>query len=219
MDSLRNPEPSVSDPDRIRVFSVDDHPLLREGIAAIIESQPDMTVIAQAASADEAIQKFRNLRPDITLMDLRLADKSGIDALLSIRTEFPNARIIILSTFERDGEIQRALQAGAQGYLVKSMPRKELLEGIRQVHAGKKCIPMRIAAKLAEYISEESLTEREIQVLSKIAAGNRNRDIAQKLFVAEETVKAHIKHIMEKLGATDRTEAVAIGLRRGLIQL
>jgi DNA-binding NarL/FixJ family response regulator len=204
---------------RIRVFSVDDHPLLQEGLAAIINNQPGMVLIAQASNAQEGIQLFRKHKPDVTLMDLRLPDKSGIDAMIAIRAEFPEARIIMLTTFEGDVEIQRALEAGARGYMLKSMPPKDLVEVIRQVHAGKKRIPPQLAAQLAEHMSDEDLTAREIEVLSQIAGGNRNRDIAEKLFITEETVKVHIKHIMEKLGASDRTQAVAIGLRRGIIEL
>ncbi|HZV89840.1 MAG TPA: response regulator transcription factor [Candidatus Binatus sp.] len=209
----------MSDPTRIRVLSVDDHPLLREGIAAIINNQPDMVLVAQACNAQEAVQQFRKHQPDVTLMDLRLPDKSGIDAMITVRAEFPEARVIILTTFEGDVEIQRALEAGARGYMLKSMPPKELVEVIRQVHAGKKRIPPQLAAQLAEHMSDEDLTPREVEVLSQIAGGNRNRDIAEKLFITEETVKVHIKHIMEKLGASDRTQAVAIGVRRGIIEL
>jgi len=209
----------MSEPTRIRVLSVDDHPLLREGIAAIINNQPDMVLVAQACNAQEAVQQFRKHQPDVTLMDLRLPDKSGIDAMITVRAEFPEARVIILTTFEGDVEIQRALEAGARGYMLKSMPPKELVEVIRQVHAGKKRIPPQLAAQLAEHMSDEDLTPREIEVLSQIAGGNRNRDIAEKLFITEETVKVHIKHIMEKLGASDRTQAVAIGVRRGIIEL
>jgi DNA-binding NarL/FixJ family response regulator len=204
---------------RIRVFSVDDHPLLREGIAAIIDNQSDMLMVAQSANAQDAVVQFRKHRPDVTLMDLRLPDRSGIDTMIAIRTEFPDARIIMLTTFEGDVEIKRALEAGARGYMLKSMPPKELVEVIRQVHAGKKRIPPQLAAQLAEHMSDEALTEREVEVLGQIAGGNRNRDIAERLFITEETVKVHIKHIMEKLGASDRTQAVAIGIRRGIIQL
>jgi DNA-binding NarL/FixJ family response regulator len=203
----------------IRILSVDDHPLLREGIAAVINSQQDMRVIADAASAKDAIEQFRKHKPDVTLMDLRLPDKSGIDTMISIRTEFPEARIIMLTTFEGDVEIQRALEAGARAYLLKSMPPKELVEVIRQVHAGKKRIPPQLAAQLAEHMSDEALTSREIEVLRQIAEGNRNRDIGEKLFITEETVKVHIKNIMGKLGASDRTQAVAIAIRRGIIHL
>lgn len=209
----------MSDQAPIRVFSVDDHPLLREGIAAIINNQPDMLMVAQASTGGEAIQKFREHRPEITLMDLRLPDMSGIDALITIREEFPQARVIMLTTFEGDVEIQRSLEAGARGYLLKSTPPRELVEVIRQVHAGKKRIPQEVAAHLAEHVGDESLTEREIEVLQHISGGNRNRDIAEQLFISEETVKVHIKHIMEKLGASDRTQAVAIAVRRGIIQL
>ncbi|HEV8428054.1 MAG TPA: response regulator transcription factor [Pyrinomonadaceae bacterium] len=203
----------------IRVLSVDDHPLLREGIAALVNSQPDMALIAEASTGAEAIQMFSQQSPDVTLLDLRLPDMSGIDVLIALRTQFPEARIIMLTTFEGDVEVQRALQAGARGYLLKNMPPTELLDVIRQVYAGKKRIPPEIASQLLEHMSDEVLTEREVEVLREVADGNRNREIAERLFISEETVKVHIKHIMEKLGAADRTQAVAIGLRRGIIQL
>ena len=209
----------MSEGPKIRVFSVDDHPLLREGIAAVINHQRDMMMVAQASSGRDAIQQFREHRPDVTLMDLRLPDISGIDALIAIRGEFPDARIAMLTTFEGDVEIQRALAAGARGYLLKNMPPNDLVEVVRQIHAGKKRIPQEIAAQLAEHVADEALTERERDVLRHVAGGNRNKDIAERLFISEETVKVHVKHIMEKLGARDRTEAVAIGVRRGIIQL
>ena len=209
----------MSVPAQIRVLTVDDHPLLHEGVATVIRNQPDMVLVAEATNAQQGIQRFREHMPDVTLMDLRLPDMSGIDAIIAIRSEFPEARVIVLTTFAGDVEIQRALEAGARAYILKSMPPKELVDVIRQVHAGKKRIPPEIAAHLAEHYSDEALTAREIEVLQQIAAGNRNRDIAQKLFIAEETVKVHIKHIMDKLGASDRTQAVAIGVRRGIIQL
>jgi DNA-binding NarL/FixJ family response regulator len=192
---------------------------MREGIAAVVRNEPDMLMIAEAANGREAIQGFREHQPDVTLMDLRLPDISGIDAMVTIRTEFADARVIMLTTFEGDAEIQRALQAGAQGYMLKSMPRRQLLEMIRKVHSGRKHIPPEVAAHLAEHIGEESLSKREIEVLEKVAGGNRNSDIAAMLFISEDTVKGHVKHIMEKLGASDRTEAVTIAARRGMIHL
>jgi len=209
------PHPSTA----YEVVIVDDHPLLRDGLAALINNQPGMVLVAQASTAQEGIAQFREHRPDVTLMDLRLPDKSGVEAIRTIRTEFPEARVIVLTTFEGDVEIQRALEAGARAYILKSMPPKDLIEVIEQVHAGKKRIPSQVAARLAEHLSDEALTTREIEVLTQLAGGNRNRDIAEKLSITEETVKVHIKHIMEKLGANDRTQAVAIGIRRGIIQL
>jgi DNA-binding NarL/FixJ family response regulator len=209
----------VTDQARIRVLGVDDHPLLREGIAAIITSQPDMVLVSQAANGAEAIQQYRQHKPDVTLMDLRLPDLNGIDVMIAIRAEFPEARIIMLTTFEGDVEIQRALEAGARGYLLKNMPPSELAQVIRQVHAGKKRIPPEIAAHLAEHMSDDNLTAREVEVLREIAGGNRNRDIGDLLHISEETVKVHIKHIMDKLGAKDRTQAIAIAVRRGIIHL
>ena len=208
----------MSDP-AIRILCVDDHPLMREGITAVIQNEPDMLVVGEASNGQEALQEFRKHHPDITLMDLRLPDMSGIDALIAIRAEYVAARVIMLTTFEGDAEIQRALQAGAKGYMLKSMPRKRLVEMIRKVHTGAKSIPPEIAAHLAEHLGDELLTRREVDVLQKMAGGNRNRDIAEQLFISEETVKGHVKHIMEKLSASDRTEAVAIAVRRGIIHL
>jgi DNA-binding NarL/FixJ family response regulator len=208
----------MSAPTQIRIFCVDDHPLMREGIAAIIRNEPDMLLVAEASNGREAIQGFREHRPDITLMDLRLPDISGVDAMIAIRSDFADARVIMLTTFEGDAEMLRALEAGAQGYSLKTMPRKQLLDMIRRVHAGKKHIPPEVAARLAEHLSDEALSKREVDVLKRIAGGNRNSDIAALLFISEETVKGHIKHIMDKLGASDRTEAVTIGIRRGIIQ-
>ncbi|HEY1945612.1 MAG TPA: response regulator transcription factor [Bryobacteraceae bacterium] len=209
----------MSSPAAIRVLSVDDHPLLREGIASIINSQPDMLLVSQAANGAEAIQRYREHRPDVTLMDLRLPGLNGIDTMIAIRSEFADARIIMLTTFEGDVEIQRALEAGARGYLLKSMPPQDLVQVIRQVHAGKKQVPLEVATHLAEHMGDETLTKRELEVLRELAAGHRNRDIAGRLFISEETVKVHLKHIMDKLGARDRTQTVAIAVRRGMIQL
>jgi DNA-binding NarL/FixJ family response regulator len=205
--------------DCIRVLSVDDHPLFRDGIAAIINCQSDMSLVGAASNGKEAIEAFRTLRPNVTLMDLRLPDLGGIDVTIAIRSEFADARVIVLTTFERDVEVHRALKAGACGYLLKSMPPAQMIDMIRQVHGGKKCVPPEIAAGLAEHLGDETLTDREVEVLQQVAGGNRNRDIGKMLFIAEETVKVHLKHIMEKLGANDRTQSVAIAARRGIIHL
>ena len=203
----------------IRVLSVDDHPVIREGLGAIITCQADMSLAGTASNGREGIETFRTLRPDVTLMDLRLPDLTGLDVIIAIRSEFPEARIIVLTALEGDMDVQRVLKAGARGYLFKSMPVQQMLDMIRQVHAGKKCVPAEIAAEVAEHLSDQALSAREVEVLCHVAAGTRNRSIAEKLFIAEETVKAHMKHIMDKLNAKDRTESVTIAARRGIIQL
>lgn len=209
----------MSEAGRIRILSVDDHPLVREGIAAMINDQPDMQMVAQSSSGKEGIQSFREHKPDIVLMDMRLPDMSGIDAMITIRSEFKDARVIILTSSEGDAEMRRALDGGARGYMLKSMPPKELLEAIRKVHEGKKAIPPEIAERLANHYGDETLSEREIEILQQVAEGNRNKDIADKLFISEGTVKVHLKHIMGKLGANDRTQAITIAVRRGIIHL
>jgi DNA-binding NarL/FixJ family response regulator len=203
----------------IRILSVDDHHLLREGVAAIINDQPDMRVIAEASSGPEAVQLFRQHRPDVTLMDLRLPGLSGIDAVIAIRAEFPSARILILTTFDGDVEVQRALQSGACGYLLKSAPPDDLVEAVRQVKAGGKRVQKELLQQTAEHMGEDELTEREIEVLKHVADGHGNREIGERLFISGETVKVHMKHIKEKLGAKDRTHAVALAERRGIIRL
>jgi len=203
----------------IRVLTVDDHPLLREGLAAVLDSAPDVEVAAQASTGAEALQAFRTHRPDVTLMDLRLPDMSGIDALIAIRSEFPDARVVILTTFEGDVEVQRALTAGARGYVLKTLAPKALVAVVRDVHAGRKRVASEVADRLAQHLGDEQLTPREREVLSHVATGTRNREIGVRLSITEETVKVHLKHIMEKLAARDRTEAVTIALRRGIIEI
>ena len=207
----------ASDP--IRILSVEDHPVFREGLTTIINSQPDLILVAQAANAVEAVAEFRRHRPDITLMDLRLPGANGTDTLIAIRGEFPQARIIMLTTSDSDGEIQRALRAGAAAYVLKSMPKNELLDVIRSVHAGKRHVPPEVAVRLAEHLGEEDLTARELEVLRLIRDGYRNKQIADRLAIAETTVNFHIKNLVDKLGANDRTHAVIIAIRRGLLQV
>jgi len=204
---------------QIRILSVEDHPVFRQGLATVIETEPDMVLIGQAGNGVEAIAEFRRHRPDITLMDLRLPGANGTDILIAIRGEFPDARIIMLSSSDSDGEIQRALRSGASGYVLKSMPQDKLLAVIRSVHAGKRNVPAEVAALLAEHLGEEDLSPRELQVLQLIRDGCKNKQIADQLSISENTVNFHIKNIVDKLGANDRTHAVTIALRRGLLQI
>jgi DNA-binding NarL/FixJ family response regulator len=203
----------------IRILVVDDHPLLREGIAALVGDQADMKIVAEASSGHEATEQFRKHNPDITLMDLQMPDGNGIDAMISIRSEFPHARFIVLTTYAGDVHVSRALKAGARGFLLKSLLRKELLDTIRAVHAGQKRIASDVAAQVAGHLADDPLTPREIEVLRLVAAGNANKLIADQLSITEETVKGHVKNILSKLGANDRTHAVTIGLKRGIIEL
>jgi len=202
----------------IRIMVVDDHPMLRQGIATILSDQLDMTLVAEASSGREAIQQFRLHRPDITLMDLQMPEKNGIDATLAIRGEFPEANVIVLTTYSGDVQVLRALKAGAKGYLLKNMLHKELLEAIRAVHAGKKTISAEASYVLAEHATDDALTEGEVAVLRLIAAGNANKQIAAQLSITEETVKGRVKNILSKLDANDRTHAAMIGLKRGIIE-
>ena len=206
-------------PDQIRILSVEDHPVFRQGLATIIETEPDMVLVGQASNGVEAIAEFRRHRPDITLMDLRLPGANGTDILIAIRGEFPGARIIMLSSSDSDGEIQRALRSGAAGYVLKSMPQDDLLAVIRSVHAGKRHVPPAVAALIAEHLGEEDLTARELEVLQLIRDGYKNKQIADQLSISENTVNFHIKNIVDKLGANDRTHAVTIAVRRGMLPL
>src|SRR5882757_3086518 len=203
----------------IRVLAVDDHSLLRDGIAKLLAAQPDMELVGEASNGREAIEQFRLHKPDVILMDLQMPEVNGVEAMIAICGEFPRARIIVLTTYTGDVQVLRALKAGARGYLLKNLLRKELLETIRSVHAGQKRIPPDVASELAEHATDESLSEREIEVLRLISGGNANKEIGAQLSITEETVKGHVKNILAKLGANDRTHAVTIGLRRGIIDL
>jgi DNA-binding NarL/FixJ family response regulator len=203
----------------IRILTVDDHPLLRKGIAALVNAEPDLKLVAEASNGNEAMVAFRSHRPDITLMDLQMPEVDGLEAIRAIRSEFPEARIIVLTTYSGDTQVLRALKAGARGYMLKGHVHKELLDTIRAVHAGQKRIPPEIAAELADHATDDALTEREIDVLRLIAAGNANKQIADHLSIGEATVKSHVTNILSKLGANDRAHAVTIGLKRGIIEL
>jgi len=208
-----------TNPSPIRILTVDDHALLREGIAALVNAEADMKLVAEASNGQEAIEKFRLHRPDITLMDLQMPELNGIEAIISIHSEFPNARIIVLTTYSGDAQVLRALRAGAQGYILKGQVRKDLLETIRAVHAGKKRIAPEVAAELADHAADDQLTAREVEVLRLVAEGNANKIIADQLSISEETVKFHVTNILSKLGAKDRTHAVTMGIKRGIIEL
>ena len=204
---------------QIRILAVDDHALVREGIAVLVGTQPDMTLVAQAADGREAIQQFRAHRPDITLMDLQMPEMNGLDAIIAIRGEFPEAKIVVLTTYQGDVQILRSLKAGAQGYLLKNTFHKELVETIRAVHAGRKALSPEASYEIAEHATDDALTPAEISVLRLIAAGNANKQIADQLKITEETVKSRVKSILSKLGANDRTQAAMIGMKRGIIEL
>ena len=206
-------------PKVIRILTVDDHPLLREGIAALVSGEADMKLVAEAANGLEAVEKFRQHRPDVTLMDIQMPGLNGVDAILRIQGEFPGARIVVLTTYSGDAQVVAALRAGARAYILKGQVHRELLETIRAVHAGQKRIPPEIAAELAQHVADDELTDREIEVLRLIASGNGNKQIADKLSIGEATVKSHVTNILSKLGANDRTHAVAIAHKRGIIHL
>jgi DNA-binding NarL/FixJ family response regulator len=208
-----------SPPNLIRILTVDDHPLLRKGIAALVNVEPDMKLIAEASNGQEAVELFRSHRPDVTLMDLQMPDMDGAEAIARIHDEFPEARIVVLTTYSGDAQVLRALKAGARAYILKGHVHRELLETIRAVHAGQKRISPDIAAELAQYAAEDSLSPRELDVLRLIAAGNSNKLIADQLSIGEATVKSHVTNILSKLGANDRAHAVTIGLKRGIIEL
>jgi DNA-binding NarL/FixJ family response regulator len=203
----------------IRILAVDDHPILRQGIAGLVAVQSDMSLVAEAATGHEAIQQFRTHHPDITLMDLQMPEMSGLDAMIAIRAEFPDARIIVLTTYIGDAQVQRALKAGARGYLLKNALHKELLETIRVVHAGKRFLSAEASYQFAEHVADDALSPAEIRVLRLIAQGNANKEIAAQLSISEETVKSQVRNILSKLGANDRTHAAMIGVRRGIIEI
>jgi DNA-binding NarL/FixJ family response regulator len=205
--------------DLIRILTVDDHPLLRKGIVALVNAEPDLKLVAEASNGKEAIDAFRSYRPDVTLMDLQMPEADGLEAIETIRREFPEARIIVLTTYSGDTRVLRALKVGARGYLLKGYVHKELLDAIRAVHAGQKRIPPEIAAALADHATDDALTEREMDVLRLIATGNSNKQIADRLSIGEATVKSHVTNILSKLDANDRAHAVTIGLKRGIIEL
>ena len=206
-------------PSLVRILTVDDHPLLRKGIAALVNAEPDLKLVAEAANGKEAIEAFRSHRPDITLMDLQMPEMDGLETVEAIRREFPEARIIVLTTYSGDTQVLRALKGGARGYILKGYVHKELLDAIRAVHAGQKRIPPELAAELADHATDDTVTVREIDVLRLIGAGNSNKEIADHLSIGEATVKSHVTSILAKLGANDRAHAVTIGLRRGIINL
>jgi DNA-binding NarL/FixJ family response regulator len=207
-----------SEADVIRIMAVDDHPLLRQGITGFVADQPDMKIVAEASNGREAIQQFRAHHPDVTLMDLQMPEMNGLDAMIAIRGEFPDARIIVLTTYAGDVQVLRALKAGARGYLLKNSLHKELLESIRTVHAGKRALSTEASYQLAEHITDDALTPAEVRVLRLIAEGNANKEIAAQLSISEETVKGQVRNILSKLGANDRTHAATIGLKRGIIE-
>ncbi|CAN5209124.1 response regulator transcription factor [soil metagenome] len=209
----------IADPNPIRILAVDDHPALRDGIAAIVETQPDMVLVGEAANGLQAIEAFRNLRPDVTLMDFQMPEMGGLEAIKAIRQDWPDARIIVLTTYSGDVQAVRALKAGAAGYLLKTSLRKDLLHCIRAVHAGQRHLPADVALDIAIHVASDSLSEREIEILLCVADGNANKVIARRLSISEATVKAHLKSIFSKLDVADRTHAVTVAVRRGIIEL